>query len=191
MHKWARNIHLTIGVLTTPFLLMYAFSAVQMAHPKWFKLNRTTIKTTVAVTAAEAPDGRALARVLMTRAAVAGEVNRIDITKSGYRIRVTRPGAVYDIVYDSVASQANVTETKSDTVFVLNRLHHLAGINHQWGWLNAWGWALGLIGVLLFALAITGIYLWFKMHGEFAIGLVLLLISFGYSLALIYSLRVT
>lgn len=61
----------------------------------------------------------------MTRGAVTGEVNRIDTTKNGYRIRVARPGATYDVVYDSDASQANITESRADTVFVPNRLHHL------------------------------------------------------------------
>lgn len=190
MHKWARNIHLAVGVLTTPFLLMYAFTAVQMAHPNWFSLKRTVTKSVVQIAASEAPDGRTLARKLMARANVQGEVTGIDATKSGYRVHVARPGAVFDIVYDSTLEQAEITETKSDAVFLLNRLHHLAGVDHQYGWLNIWGWAVGLTSILLFALSATGIYLWFKMHGELTIGLVLLATSLGYSIVLLFALRV-
>ena len=189
MQKWARNLHLAVGVLTAPFLLMYAFSALQMAHSKWFKLNRVTTKTTLAIATGDATDGRAVARALMKRGAVAGEIGQIAAVKTGYRIHVTRPGAVYDIVYDATTGQAIVSETKSGAVFLLNRLHHLAGIDHQYGWLNAWGWMLGLTAVLLSGLGVTGIYLWFKMHGELVIGLALLAVSLGYSLTLLYSLR--
>ena len=43
------------GILTTPFLLMYAFSAIQMTHTRWFTLNRTIVKTAVPVTALRRP----------------------------------------------------------------------------------------------------------------------------------------
>ena len=191
MRKWARNIHVAIGLLTTPFLLMYAVSAIQMAHAQWFDLTRTTTKITVPVMPTEAPDGRALARVLMTRAGVSGEVSRIETIKTTRQIRIERPGATYEVTYDSAAGKANIIETKSDIFFLLNRLHHLAGINHHYFWLNVWGWVLGVTALLLIGLGATGIYLWFKMHGELAIGLALLTLSFGFSMVLLYLLRVT
>lgn len=191
MNKWARNIHLAVGVLATPFLLVYAFSAIQMAHPKWFSLKRTVTKSRVEIPASEAPDGRTLARQLMTRANVQGELTSIDAAKSGYRVHVARPGAVFDIVYDSTLGKAEITETKSDTVFLLNRLHHLAGVDHQYGWLNIWGWTVCLISILLFTLSATGIYLWFRIHGEIVVGLILLTTSLSYSIVLLFALRVT
>ena len=39
MYPTLRTIHLLCGALALPMLLMYAVSAVQMAHSKWFRLK--------------------------------------------------------------------------------------------------------------------------------------------------------
>jgi hypothetical protein len=186
-----RNTHLLIGLLSVPFLLMYGLSAAQMAHQKWFKPEPVIRKQTIAVSPADASDARSLARVLMALGHIRGEVRRAETTPNGYKVGVVRPGTVQDVDYDRAKGQATIKTSTSDFVFMLNRLHHVAGIRHDYGLLNAWGWALGLTGALLIVLAVTGIYLWFKMHGELIMGLILLTLSLGYSLALLYALRIT
>lgn len=56
MRKWMRNIHLLMGLLSLPFLLMYGLSAVQMAHPKWFKPQPVLTKQTIAVSPEQVGD---------------------------------------------------------------------------------------------------------------------------------------
>jgi hypothetical protein len=39
MYKAIRNVHLLLASFSLPFLLMYAISAVQMAHNTWFAMK--------------------------------------------------------------------------------------------------------------------------------------------------------
>ena len=54
---------------------------------------------------------------------------------------------------------------------------------------NLWGAFTGIASVGLIALALTGIYLWFKLHNERKIGVVLLVVSLAYSLTAMGLLR--
>jgi hypothetical protein len=71
--------------------------------------------------------------------------------------------------------QINTTRLMS----VRNRIHHLGGTWHEYAPLNAWGVMIGLVSAGLILVGITGIYLWFKMHGERAIGIALLVANLG------------
>ena len=189
MQKWMRNTHLLLGVFSLPFMLMYGVSSVQMGHRKWFDSKPKVTNTSVQVAASEAPDARSLARVLMARGAMEGEIMRADSGPKGYQVRVMRPGTIYNVTYNPAADAAAIETSTSNFLFMLNRLHHVAGIRHDYAPLNWWGWILGLAGAMLIVLAATGIYLWFKMHGELVIGSILLAASLGYSVTLIVMMR--
>ena len=73
---------------------------------------------------------------------------------------------------------------------MINGIHHLAGLRHEYELLNLWGFFVGFVSVALFALGATGVYLWFKHYNERVIGMVLLGISLAYGLTLIVLVRV-
>ena len=52
-----------------------------------------------------------------------------------------------------------------------------------------WAFFVALVSVALIVLSLTGIYLWFKIHTERVIGIILLALSLGYSLTLIVLIR--
>lgn len=189
MQRWFRNTHLVLGLLSSSFLLMYGISSVQMAHRPWFSAKPDVTVANVAVRSAEASGARALARALMRRGLLAGEVTNTAVKPFGYQVRVVRPGTVQDVKYVRESGIAEITTNRSNFLFVLNRLHHLAGVRHDYVPVNFWGGVLGLVSAMLIALALTGIYLWFKMHGERLAGSVILAISLGYSLTLIVLMR--
>ena len=72
---------------------------------------------------------------------------------------------------------------------MLNRIHHLAGQGHDFGLINAWGVCVGLVSAALILLGATGIYLWFKIHSERVIGVVLLAINLGICVTLLVLIR--
>jgi hypothetical protein len=49
---------------------------------------------------------------------------------------------------------------------------------------------VGLISVALLALGVSGIYMWFKLHPERLIGLILLTASLGYSVTILVLIRI-
>jgi hypothetical protein len=110
---------------------MYGVSAMQMAHNRWFSNKPAVTESEIAITAGVS-DARAVARELMDRHGLRGELAQVRKAEGGLSFRIVRPGTV---------------------------------------------------------LSLTGIYLWFKIHTERIIGLILLTLSLGYSLTLIVLIR--
>ena len=187
MYKTTRNIHLFLGLFAFAFLMMYGISAVQMAHNGWFKLKPSIKDWQVSI---ESSGGaRAVAAELMQKHGVRGQINQIRETPPITRFRIVRPGTTYDVQFDPETRLARVRTNTAGLLGMLNRIHHQAGISHDYGLLNVWGWFVVAVSVALVLIALSGIYLWFRIHTERVAGAVLLLLSLGYSLPLIWMLR--
>ena len=181
MYRFIRNTHLMLGMAAVLFVLLYAISAAQMAHR--IRLTPQTTEMDLAL-----PAGLA-ARPLVQALGYAGEIGNTQMTPKGFRVTVNRPGTAYAITYDRTTGQAHVRRDTRSFLGMLNRLHHQNGLHHEDGKLNAWGWALALVSIALLALGGTGVYMWFKLHTERAIGSVLLGVNLIVSLGLLVALR--
>jgi hypothetical protein len=106
MYRWLRNIHLILGTFSFLFLMMYAVSAVQMAHNRWFSSKPTVTEIELAVGAGQTP--RAAAQALMQQHGMRGELGGVKQSPEGSSFRITRPGTVYEVVYNQAAGKAKV-----------------------------------------------------------------------------------
>ena len=188
MYKWLRNTHLLIGLFSFLFLLMYGVSSVQMAHNTWFDL-KPAVTDSQAALAKGLDNPRDIARQLMDSGDVKGELQQIRKTGQGYGFRVVRPGTVYEVTYPADTGVTKIRTSVAGFMGMLNRIHHVGGVWHEFALTNVWGVFVGIISVMLVVLALTGIYLWFKIHTERVIGIILLALSLGYSLTLIVLIR--
>jgi hypothetical protein len=183
MYRWLRNTHLLLGLFSFAFLMMYGLSAVQMANSSWFNLKPTTTERQLAL----APNlgARAAARELMQAHGLRGELTQV---RNG-EFRIVRPGTVYEVAY---APQTGHTRVRTHTAGfwgMLNRIHHIAGLWHTYPLINVWGALVVVVSLMLITIALTGIYLWFKLHHERRVGSVLLALSLGFGLTLVVLLR--
>ena len=188
MYKWIRNTHLLIGLFAFLFLLMYGVSAVQMAHNRWFNNKPAATESEIALTAGVS-DARVVARELMDRHGLRGELAQVRKTGDGLSFRIVRPGTVYEVAYSPETGNAKVRTNVANIMGMLNRIHHIGGLWHDFTLTNVWAVFVGLVSVALILLSLTGIYLWFKIHTERVIGVILLTLSLGYSLTLIVLIR--
>src|SRR5262249_61093028 len=94
MYRWLRNTHLLVGLFTFLFVTMYAVSSIQMAHNSWFRLTPTVTTKRVAIPQEKGTDARAVARELMDRKLIGGEINEAKATEAGFGFSVVRPGRV-------------------------------------------------------------------------------------------------
>ena len=187
VYKFLRNTHLLLGLFSCLFLLMYGVSSVQMAHNTWFDLKPHVIESQ-ATLASGLSSARDIGRQLMDQGAVKGELQQIRKTAGGYSFRVVRPGTVYDVDYAQTGA-VKIRTNVANFMGMLNRIHHVGGLWHDYTLTNVWGVFVGMISVMLIVLSVTGIYLWFKIHTERVIGAVLLILSLAYSLTLIVLIR--
>lgn len=190
LHRWLRNTHLILGLLAFPMVVVYGMSAVQMAHHEWFSLKPAVVESEVEAGAFTGTDGRALAQSLMDRYAMRGDLLQVKATGEGIQLRIARPGTVYDVEYVRQTGKAKVKTSVAGFMGMLNRLHHLAGLKHDYRLLNMWGGIVAFVSVALILLGLSGVYLWFKIYDERAVGAILLTLSLGYSLTLMVMIRI-
>jgi hypothetical protein len=188
MYRLLRNTHLLLGIAAFLFLMMYGVSAVQMAHSRWFSMKPTVSETRVTLAPGTSDDPRAVTRALRS-IGVRGDIGEVSSSDAGYKFDVARPGAYYQIEYARATREAKVRIQIAGFMAVLNRIHHLSGVGHDYAPLNAWGIMIGLISAGLILLGATGIYLWFMIHSERAIGVVLLSINLGICVTLLVLIR--
>jgi len=185
IYKFLRHLHLVLGLLLFWVIMMYAVSAVQMAH----KIRIVPVVTESDVMAMPALGPRPLADELMEKNGLSGEMGEVTPIPGGYRFAVNRAGGDTKVSYERKTGKTHLRA--SDTGFwgVLNRLHHFHGLHNQTGVRNLWGWTVLLASLALFVLGGTGIFMWFRLHKERTIGLVLLSANVVVSVVLLIALR--
>jgi hypothetical protein len=188
MYRLLRNTHLFLGVAAFLFLLMYGVSAAQMAYPRWFSMKPTVSETRVTLAQGASDDPRAIARTLRS-IGIRGDIGEVRASDAGYKFEVARPGAYCEIEYARATREAKVRIQTTGVMAVLNRIHHLRGTSHDYAPLNAWGVMIGLVSGGLILLGVSGIYLWFMIHSERTIGVVLLAINLGICVTLLVLIR--
>lgn len=189
MHRWLRNTHLVVGLFCFLFVLMYGVSSVELAHRSWFHSEPRITKLQIPISPESAVTARAVARELMDRHGFAGEIREGQPWPEGYRFSIARPGLGHAVRYSRATGVAEIDKRDFGFIGKLVRIHETASLNHNDWVANAWGAFTGIVSAGLILMALTGIYLWFKIHAERAIGAALLIVSLGYSLTVMILLR--
>jgi hypothetical protein len=183
-----RTTHLLCGVCALPFLVMYALSAVQMAHSRWFNM-KSAITESEAVVPAGMTDGRVVAREVMRTGNVRGEITEVKDTPAGFEIQVHRPGTEHEIRYDRADGSARVRTKIAGFWGMINRLHHAAGLWHEYGPTRWWAVLCALTSVAAIGLGATGIWMWWLRKQERRWGLVLLAANVVFAIAVLGAMR--
>ncbi len=187
-YRWIRNTHLLLGLLAVVFLLMYGVSAVQMSHNRWFPVKPAVSEQRLSLPQGIA-DARVVARELMDHHGARGELAQARTTPHGAAFRIARPGTVYEVEYTAATGETLMRTSVVSFIGMLNRIHHIGGLWHEYRLLNVWGFLVGVVSVALILSGLTGIYLWFRIYDERLVGSILVGASLAYSLTLILLLR--
>ncbi len=183
-----RTIHLLAGAFALPALAMYGLSAVQMAHTRWFVMKPVVHEVEEAMPPGYT-DGRLLARELMVRRELAGEINSVAATPTGLTARIAVPGTVHEIRYDRATGHAHIKTSVAGFMGMLNRLHHAAGLWAEYVPLKLWGVLVGLVSLATIVLGATGIWMWWLRRPERKLGLVLIVANLAFSLTVLWMMR--
>jgi len=169
-------------------LAMYGVSAVQMAHSTWFRLQPEVREREVQVRRGYT-DGRALAREVMQNQKIRGAIASVQATPAGFDVRIVVPGTVHEIRYDGVRGAVRLRSSVSGVMGMLNRLHHAAGLWHEYLPLRLWGALAGLVSLATIGLGATGLLMWWLRRQERKWGLMLLAANAMFAAVLLAMLR--
>lgn len=187
MYTTLRNLHLGAGLFVALFLAVYAASAAQMASPL-VNLPQTTREWTLTVPADVDTTPRGFARWLGQTHGIVGALDAVDESE-GLEVRIVRVGTRTTVTLDRATRVAAVEERRHSTIGMLNRLHHVSGIDAGWWPIDLWGMLVAVASALLLVLSGTGVVLWFLRHKERRTGMVVLVSGLTLGLTLLVLMR--
>ena len=188
-YRLIRDLHLYLGLFSSPFVLVFAISVFFLVHTWLPRLSPETSNTRV-VSALPLPgdlqmlSGRPLIDALkpvLEKADVPGEVGFVRhlVKEEKLIIPVTIPGRE-TIVSISIASrEASMVTRETGLAAALVTLHKSPGqhgpdIRMNWFYMKAWRWMADATVYLILFISVSGIYLWYVLRAERRVGFVLL-----------------
>jgi hypothetical protein len=195
-----RDLHLYFGLFISPFVLVFAVSVFFLVHPSPEAAgSRTrTVSNLPLPGDLQSLSGRALIDALrpaLAGADVHGEVGFVQHRIRDHRliVPVTIPGRETRVTIDTATRSAEVEQSDKGFAAASVVLHkspgpHLANIRMNWIYVAVWKWFADATVYLILFLSASGLYLWYVLRAERAVGICLLAagaISFG---AIVYAL---
>lgn len=184
LHRRTRDLHLYLGLFLSPFVLVYAASAIVLNHawlPWGGRDGGVTERRTVRVTVPAGGDGLAVAKDIQRQVDVRGEVGWVSRKPELQRLSfpIETPGRVTEVRVDLASRLATVEQRRTGVWDAAVELHKLPGphnvkLRGNWVFMRLWGWLADATVYLLLFLTVSGVYLWTVLRAERRIGLVLL-----------------
>jgi hypothetical protein len=189
MYKIFRNIHLFLGLVITPFLLIYAFSALFFSFP--FLSNKTVSSSVETFKLSSFPSGQTkLLSVLETEYDVRGEPDKFTVDQNGKaQLLISRPGSDYEISADPKTLLLTIKENTHSVDRFIKALHVSSGFDSKSSAERWWGVAVVIIAVMIVGIVVTGVILWAYNPRERKSGLTFIGLSFLYCTIVLAVLR--
>lgn len=189
MYKLFRDIHLFLALISLPFVMVYAISAVEMLHPELFRWSHGDTKTERTITVpADRKAPREVAAYLMDQG-VRGDLKSVEASTTAVSLFITLPGTFHSATYAPGDTNVRVETRVEGWVSVFNRLHQAGGFWHDHWTVNVWGWLVLLSSLALIAIGLTGVVLWYLRKEDRNLGWGLLVISFACGVGLVTIVR--
>lgn len=182
LYSRLRDLHLYAGLFLCPFVLLFAVSTVLLNHPPRSAPAKAEAKreTPVEIPAGE-PGSIPHARALLQQLGVTCEMDYVrHNAKSGrLLIPVSKPGESTRVEVDLNARTATIEHEIRTLGEALNYLHKMPGphnVRFRGNWVYMSWWAVTADAVVygILFLTVSGLYLWWKIKGERAVGWALL-----------------
>ena len=188
-YRLIRDLHLYLGLFSSPFVLVFAISVFFLVHTWLTKIAPETANTRV-VSALPLPgdlqtlSGRPLIEALkpaLEKADVHGEVGFLQhmVKDEKLIIPVTVPGRQTIVTISIPSHEATIVTRETGLADAMATLHrspgeHAPAIRMNWFYMKAWRWLADTTAYLILFISVSGIYLWYVLRAERRVGLVLL-----------------
>ena len=202
-YRLVRDLHLYLGLFSSPFVLVFAISVFFLVHTWLPKFAPETSNTRV-VSALPLPgnlqtlSGRPLIDALkpsLEKADVHGEIGFLQhmVKEEKLIIPVTVPGRQTIVTISIASREATIVTRETGLADAMATLHrspgeHAPAIRMNWFYMQAWRWLADTTAYLILFISVSGIYLWYVLRAERRVGFVLLfagaLAFFGLAYAL-------
>src|SRR6266571_4850534 len=188
-YRLTRDLHLYVGLFISPFVLVFSISVFFLVHA-WRPRIGSEVSMTRIVSALSLPgdlqmlSGRPLIDALkpaLEKAGVRGEVGFVRhlVKEEKLIIPVTVPGRETTVSISIASREATILTRETGLADALVILHkspgqHAPSIRMNWFYMRAWRWMADATVYLILFISVSGIYLWYVLRAERAVGFILL-----------------
>ena len=188
-YRLIRDLHLYLGLFSSPFVLVFAISVFFLVHAWLPKFGSETSNTRVVSALPLAGDlqtlsGRPLIEALkpaLEKAGVHGEVGFVRhlVKEEKLIIPVTVPGRETIVTISIGSRDATIVTRETGLADAMATLHrspgeHAPAIRMNWFYMQAWRWLADTTAYLILFIPVSGIYLWYVLRADRRVGFVLL-----------------
>ena len=188
-YLFIRDLHLYLGLFSSPFVLVFSFSVFFLVHTWLPKIAPETSTTRVASALPLPADLRTLSgrplidalKPALAKAGVPGEVGfvRHMVKEEKLIVPVTIPGRETIVTINLASRDATIVTRETGLADALVTLHkspgqHGPGIRMNWFAMRAWRWMADATVYLILFISVSGVYLWYMLRAERRVGLILL-----------------
>lgn len=169
MRRWLLDLHLYLGLLCLPYVVVFGVSSILLNHGV---RSETTTEWQREIAAPSAESDSARATATLDALALTGSVQAHTVKRDGaggLRFKAIRPGRSYQVEL-AASGQVSVRETGGGMLEISRDLHGLHDTQSS-RWSLSWALYTELAtAVLLFSIA-SGVVLIWPRRGERAFGL--------------------
>jgi hypothetical protein len=183
LHRFQHTLHLYGGLFISPFVLVFAISAILLNHT-WKpggELPESSVRRQENIEIRTDLESLPLARQIMEQVGISGEIEffRHEPRQKRLVIPVMRPGQRTRITVDVESRTAQIEQRHTGFWDALLYLHkspgpHLAGFRGNWFATRIWAWLADATACLLLLISASGVYLWALLKTERRTGLIVL-----------------
>ena len=188
VHAFVRELHLYLGLFVSPFVIVFALSAVFLVHA-WVPASSAPPERRTATDVPIPPDfeklkGReqlAAARAVLDRLGIHGEIGFIRQFPRDRRVLlpVTLPGRETTVELSLATRSAVISSHPTglgDATVFLHKMPgpHNVSLRGNSGFMRVWRWLADASVYLVLFLSLSGLYLWAALKAERRAGLALL-----------------
>jgi hypothetical protein len=201
VYRWIRDLHLYFGLFVSPFILLFAASVFFLNHGKVASPGSRAAETFRDLRVPEGIEqlqGREAvdrARAILPQVGLTGEIGFLRVLRRERHLifPVAQPGFEATVDVDLAARSAAVSRRSTGWWEALAYLHkspgpHNVNIRGNWFWTRAWGWLADTTIYLTLFISLSGVYLWYAIKAERAVGLWLLGAGAASFFAIIYAI---
>ncbi|MCC7146061.1 MAG: hypothetical protein IT443_06410 [Phycisphaeraceae bacterium] len=182
MRKWILNLHLYLGLLCSPYLLIYGLSSLNFNHPLAFTQPSDRIASTwtreIEYPRVESKSRENIAKATYEQLGLFGWVHPWSIQRDAegnLHFTASRPGKEYAIDARYRQGHAEIAEKHTGLWTIIRNLHGLGEAVPGTRWLSTWNYFTEVTNWVVLFSAATGVYLWTYRRHERAIGWIMLL----------------
>jgi hypothetical protein len=177
LRKFLSKIHIWLGLLCAPYMIIFGFSSLNFNHHFGFvDAGQHTVSWERQIAVADTSDNKALAERVRLELGLMGWVPWWKYQRdedNSFQYQVLRPAKQYTIQVNPQRTRVSVQELRNGPLNVINSLHALGHLPGS-GMVKFWSWYTNVCVFFVVFAGVSGVYFWSRRKDETLIGWLLL-----------------